>query len=59
MAADCAHELRKHKVTCVSLWPGAVQTENVMDIIAEVEAYGGKVSTNNVISLLIASYQIS
>jgi len=27
MAADCAHELRKYNVACVSLWPGAVMTE--------------------------------
>lgn len=27
MAADCAQELRKHNVTCVSLWPGPVRTE--------------------------------
>ena len=29
MAADCAVELRKHKVAAISLWPGAVKTEVV------------------------------
>lgn len=27
MAVDCGIELKKHSVTCVSLWPGAVKTE--------------------------------
>ncbi|XP_031534750.1 dehydrogenase/reductase SDR family member 1 isoform X2 [Vicugna pacos] len=27
LAADCAHELRRHGVSYVSLWPGFVQTE--------------------------------
>ena len=35
MAVDCAHELRRHNVACVSLWPGAVQTENIMGHLAE------------------------
>ncbi|CAH1778717.1 unnamed protein product [Owenia fusiformis] len=30
MAVDVAFELRKHNVACVSLWPGAVQTETIM-----------------------------
>jgi len=29
MSVDCAIELRKQKVSCVSLWPGAVKTETV------------------------------
>ena len=29
MAADCAVELRKQKVACVSLWPGGVRTEHI------------------------------
>lgn len=33
MAADCAVELKKKNVAFVSLWPGAVQTENVMHLI--------------------------
>eukprot|EP00058_Branchiostoma_floridae_P004084 XP_002589572.1 hypothetical protein BRAFLDRAFT_224709 [Branchiostoma floridae] len=35
MAADCAHELRKHNVAFVSLWPGAVKTELVTDLLTE------------------------
>ncbi len=31
MAHDCAQELKKHKVTMVSLWPGAVQTEKITE----------------------------
>ncbi|KAM6201785.1 dehydrogenase/reductase SDR family member 1 [Rhynchocyon petersi] len=31
MAADCAHELRRHGVSYVSLWPGLVQTETLME----------------------------
>ncbi|XP_022100944.1 dehydrogenase/reductase SDR family member 1-like [Acanthaster planci] len=27
MAVDCAVELRKHNVACISLWPGPVKTE--------------------------------
>ncbi|XP_013381817.1 dehydrogenase/reductase SDR family member 1 [Lingula anatina] len=34
MAADCAIELRKHKVAFVSLWPGAVQTEHITKMMA-------------------------
>ncbi|XP_019628976.1 PREDICTED: dehydrogenase/reductase SDR family member 1-like [Branchiostoma belcheri] len=35
MAADCAHELRKHNVAFISLWPGAVKTELVSDLLAQ------------------------
>ena len=31
MAADCAHELKKYNVAMVSLWPGAVKTEKMME----------------------------
>lgn len=31
MAADCAQELRRHGVSYVSLWPGLVQTELLME----------------------------
>lgn len=31
MAVDCAIELRKQKVSCISLWPGAVKTEAVQN----------------------------
>ena len=34
MAVDCAVELRKHNVACVSLWPGAVLTENIKELRA-------------------------
>ncbi|XP_048477264.1 dehydrogenase/reductase SDR family member 1 isoform X2 [Rhincodon typus] len=33
MAADCAEELRRHGVSYISLWPGAVRTETVTDLI--------------------------
>ena len=31
MAVDCALELKKHGVSCISLWPGFVQTELLVD----------------------------
>jgi dehydrogenase/reductase SDR family protein 1 len=31
MAADCGVELRPHNIACVSLYPGAVRTELIMD----------------------------
>ncbi|XP_067832960.1 dehydrogenase/reductase SDR family member 1 [Heptranchias perlo] len=37
LAADCAQELRRHSVSCVSLWPGAVRTETVTDLIINRE----------------------
>jgi len=33
MAVDCGIELKKHNVAMVSLWPGAVKTETVMDTV--------------------------
>ncbi|CAH1269702.1 DHRS1 [Branchiostoma lanceolatum] len=33
MAADCAVELKKDNVAFVSLWPGAVRTENTKDML--------------------------
>ncbi|KAJ8302552.1 hypothetical protein KUTeg_018948, partial [Tegillarca granosa] len=33
MAADCAFELKKHNVTFISLWPGAVRTENLVHLL--------------------------
>jgi len=30
MASDIGHELRKHNITAVSLWPGPVKTESVV-----------------------------
>ncbi len=35
MAVDCAVELRKQNIACISLWPGAVKTEIIMENIAE------------------------
>jgi NAD(P)-dependent dehydrogenase (short-subunit alcohol dehydrogenase family) len=34
MTADMAHELRAHDVTAVSLYPGLVRTEKVMEAAA-------------------------
>lgn len=34
MAADMAVELRKENVASVSLWPGAVMTENVKNFLS-------------------------
>merc|ERR1712223_287748 len=31
MAADCAHELKEDNVTMVSLWPGPVKTEHIVE----------------------------
>ena len=33
MAADCAMELKKHNVAMISLWPGAVKTEKVQELV--------------------------
>ncbi len=33
MASDCAQELKRHNVTFVSLWPGPVKTETIVDAI--------------------------
>ena len=35
MAADMAVELKEQNVACVSLWPGAVMTENVNDFLSQ------------------------
>jgi hypothetical protein len=37
MAADCAHELKPHKVAFISLWPGSCKTENNMALIESKE----------------------
>lgn len=37
LAADCAHELRRHGVSYVSLWPGIVQTELLKEHMAKEE----------------------
>ncbi|XP_008067906.1 dehydrogenase/reductase SDR family member 1-like [Carlito syrichta] len=38
LAADCAHELRCHGVSYVSLWPGLVQTELLKEHMTKEEA---------------------
>ena len=48
MAADMAVELRKQNVACVSLWPGAVSTENVNKMLSSLDQQDEKVnSTKN------------
>ena len=44
MAADCAMEVKKHGVTVVSLWPGAVKTENMLDALAKETDYPQDIS---------------
>lgn len=38
LAVDCAHELRRHGVSYVSLWPGVVQTEMMKDYVTMEES---------------------
>jgi NAD(P)-dependent dehydrogenase (short-subunit alcohol dehydrogenase family) len=35
MAKDMAHELREHNISCVSMWPGWVKTEHILQRKAE------------------------
>ena len=35
MAADCALELYRYNVAMVSLWPGAVQTDQAMQMVEQ------------------------
>ena len=35
MAVDCAFELRKQNIAMVSLWPGAVKTETIVEQLEE------------------------
>lgn len=37
MALDCAHELKKHEVSYVSLWPGYVRTETMVQTFRNKE----------------------
>ena len=37
MAADCGHELREAGVAMISLWPGPVKTEFIMEKMKEGE----------------------
>lgn len=43
MAADMAVELRKQNVACISLWPGAVKTELIQDLVLDKIGEGEKV----------------
>jgi len=40
MAADCAHELKKRNVACISLWPGPVKTEYIQENIIDKAVEG-------------------
>ena len=42
MATDCSLELKKHNVAFVSLWPGAVRTENIMSLLQQQKFGTGK-----------------
>eukprot|EP00066_Takifugu_rubripes_P027945 XP_011617211.1 PREDICTED: dehydrogenase/reductase SDR family member 1 [Takifugu rubripes] len=49
LAADMAVELKRHGVTTISLWPGAVKTELVSDMILEKNVVeSGKFKMRNV-----------
>ena len=37
MSEMCGKELKAHGVTCVSLWPGLVQTEAIVAIKDKIE----------------------
>ena len=39
MSEMCGKELKKHNVTCLSLWPGLVQTEHIMAMTISVSFY--------------------
>lgn len=39
MAADCGTELKKHNVTMISLWPGAVETEMIKTHVLGMKTY--------------------
>ena len=56
MAADCAIELRKHNVAFISLWPGAVQTENLVYL---VNNDGWKMDIPNVSLTLIVKFLVT
>ena len=55
MAVDCAHELKKHNVACVSLWPGAVQTETIMENIASGKTHTDP-ATGVSVRIIISKY---
>ncbi|XP_036591816.1 dehydrogenase/reductase SDR family member 1 [Trichosurus vulpecula] len=39
LAADCAHELQRHGIAYVSLWPGLVKTELLMEHVNKEEGF--------------------
>lgn len=39
MAADCAHELKEDNVTMISLWPGPVKTEHIVEHVLSQGMY--------------------
>uniref|UniRef100_A0A914C3R1 Uncharacterized protein n=1 Tax=Acrobeloides nanus TaxID=290746 RepID=A0A914C3R1_9BILA len=43
LTADTAHELKPHKVTVVSLWPGIVKTELIQKSVDAGVIFGGKI----------------
>ena len=40
MAAECAIDLKEHNIAFISLWPGAVRTEHINNMIDELKASG-------------------
>ena len=52
MSEMCGKELKKHNVTCLSLWPGLVQTEAILaakDTIQKAVRYVNNQSCNYII----------
>lgn len=46
LTADTAHELKPHKVTVVSLWPGIVKTELIQKSVDAGVIFGGKIKVS-------------
>ena len=44
MAVDCGIELRKHGVTMLSLYPGAVKTELITSLSSKLDENAAEVS---------------
>ena len=49
MAADMAVELKKQNVACVSLWPGAVKTELIQELVLDKAGESEKVIFEDII----------
>ena len=63
MSEMCGKELKEHNVTCVSLWPGLVQTETLMaakdQLEKNVSEYLGRVNiSRNVIIKIDCGFQL-